>query len=143
MVYSESSQSEVIESSSSSYGTSSSESSSESSSSSYGTSSSLSSATSETSQDYSQSTQTGASPDYVVTGNGSPSPNGDYYYAGEYGGEPCYTDATEAFYIWYESGNVQWWLGSSLGHYGWYSEARTSPTGLYYPAIHSGNPFVT
>jgi len=93
-----------------------------------------------------EGTQTAAppppQPDYVVTGDGNPSPNGDYYEAGTYNGKPWYQRDDQAFLIWWNDIGLDWNIDTILGDrqnywYGPYDEilGTYTPQGTY-----TGNP---
>lgn len=83
-------------------------------------------------------------PDYDVTGDGDPSPNGEYYYAGEYGGEPYYTRADEAYSIWWDTISSKWFITVAPGNGVAGNWSRLgSIAGIYGPvAPYTGNPVV-
>ena len=76
-------------------------------------------------------------PDLIVTGNGEPSPNGNYFAAHNYGGKTAYRREDGWFWIWYDSEWPQWCLSDTLGQFirgGWWDpEEDTDPTGNYSP----------
>ena len=83
-------------------------------------------------------------PDYDVTGDGNPSPNGEYWYAGEHTGNPYYRRTDSAYFLYYHIPLVGWVLSTVLGGHGngWWQRVD-GIEGSYNPnAPYTGNPVV-
>lgn len=54
-------------------------------------------------------------PDFIVTGDGNPSPNGNYFLDGFYDGFLSYKHESENFYIWRWGATEEWYLSTIKG----------------------------
>jgi hypothetical protein len=87
-------------------------------------------------------------PDLVVSGNGLPSPNGNYYEDGIYNGYMSYKHESADYYIWLINMVINYCISTSKGtldDYGWVnSEVDVTPIGTYAPVteLGVGNPIV-
>lgn len=83
-------------------------------------------------------------PVYDITGDGNPSPNGEYYYAGIANGLPYYRRSDSAYFIWSAGDPAAWKISIGVddiapGH--WHRDGII--TGGYLPAApYAGNPVV-
>ena len=85
-------------------------------------------------------------PDYIVTGDGSPSPNGNYFNTGIYNGRNYYKRTDNAFFIWYNIDIEIWYISDILGEASSFGTWLGSNMilGIYDPEEASnGNPIVT
>jgi hypothetical protein len=73
-------------------------------------------------------------PIFVVTGDGNPSPNGNYFIAGTHLGVLYYKHQSANYWIWWDAGTKRWILGYTLFiiQDGWYSEFE-DVVGTYIP----------
>ena len=72
---------------------------------------------------------------YNVSGTLEPDAAGDYYYGGEYVGEPYYRREDGAWFIWWHPGPGRWYISSTVGYTGSYWRSpTTSILGTYMPS---------
>lgn len=86
-------------------------------------------------------------PFMIVSGNGVPSPNGDYYSCGDYAGYPAFKNETEDYYLWFLEEEECYAISDGLGIISqttWYKgSGDTEITGTYQPYMEvTGNPIV-
>lgn len=83
-------------------------------------------------------------PPLAVTGNGNPSPNGDYVYGGEWLGKPYYQHPDLTFFIWHGISGYMCSPALGVGFLGaWLNGTPVVVEGTYNPVFgYSGNPEV-
>lgn len=83
-------------------------------------------------------------PKYDMTGDGDPSPNGEYYETGMWLGKPYYRRKDGAYFIWWSPAITDWYITVALGDDSpgaWYRDVTI--IGTYAPkAPYIGNPVV-
>jgi len=85
-------------------------------------------------------------PDYIISGNGNPSPNGNYFDAGSYGGKRYYQKSTADYFLWWESFLLKWTISPTLGGspISFWERQNADPGGIYNSVgAFSGNPTAT
>lgn len=83
---------------------------------------------------------------WKVTGNGSPSPNGDYYAIDDIDGKPAALKSTGDYRIYYDGLGELYSLEGfpAIGNFPYWSRAGDNPIGSYTPIINcTGNPVVS
>jgi len=81
---------------------------------------------------------------YTVTGNGDPSPNGDFFENGTAHGQPAYSNADASWWLWYSDAIGGYVLSPAIDDVEiyWDSDLGTAD-GVYTPSdIWTGNPVV-
>lgn len=85
-------------------------------------------------------------PYLIVTGDGDPSPNDDYYYRGHSADHDWYANLDLTWFIWFDEVGAHWFLTDrwgDLGGYAWICDEAT-PQGTYFPIESvTGNPEAT
>jgi len=74
------------------------------------------------------------SPDLIITGDGNPSPNGDYFEDDLYNGKMSYRRGDNAYFLWYDPDGPEYFLSQTKGSdaVSWFNQtADEMPLGTY------------